>query len=244
MDMCPDGMMFSRAFQMCQICPQDTFSRSGDITCTHCPPNRYAPQRSATCFQMDRVGGILRLDADYSNFMVEDWQRELAVMLDTEADRIEIILTRPGSVIIYFDILDPRLSDTSRDDSPMRKLAGNQKMLLFYQWWLQGDERIRSMSATIVDFKTYTYRLLADSRGAATDDVITLFVSNDDNDAILPPQPIAYGDNENRFNPQSTYFLTVSVDESTASRCTLMSSWWFVLTTLFFSLQLSQFIFY
>jgi len=180
---------------------------------------------------MARVGGILRLDADYSNFMVEDWQRQVALMLDTEMSDIEVLLTRPGSVVIYFDILDSvRLSST---DSAIRKLSGNQKMLLFYQWWLQGDERVKSMSASIMDFKVYTYRLLADSKGDATDDVVTLFVSNDDNDPIIPPQPIAYGNNSDLFNPQSTYFLTVSVN---AASPLVSFSTWSLFVTLFLSL--------
>merc|ERR1712169_171987 len=124
-DLCPDGMMYSRAFAMCLICPEDTFSRSGDITCSSCPPNHYAPQQSATCFASDRVGGIMRLDAELASWQAGDFQREVAIMLDTEPHYINIILARSGSVIVYFAIEDPTSVDD--DDSQICKLSGNEK---------------------------------------------------------------------------------------------------------------------
>jgi len=228
-------MMYSRAFDLCQICPEDTYSRSGDITCTQCAPRHYSPQRSAACFPDARVGGIIRLDAEYSTFAVADWQREVAIMLDTEPRYIDVILTRPGSVIIYFDILDPQ--NLSTEDSSIRKLSGNEKMLLFYQWWLTNDDRMKTMSTSVIDFKTYTFRLMTNANGKVTDDVITLFASNDDNDPINPPQPGQPGQNvvNGTFSRQSTFYFTLSVnDVDAASTLSVSLSWASILMALFF----------
>jgi hypothetical protein len=212
-------MMYSRAFDICQICPEDTFSRSGDITCTRCPPNHYAPQRSAACFSSNRVGGILRLDAPFDDFPLDDWRREVAIMLDTEPRFIEILLTRPGSVIVYFDILNPTSID--REDSAIRKLSGNEKMLLFYQWWLTGDDRIKAMSTDIIDFKTYSYRLRATANGGVEDDVITLFQSSPDTkQPIVPARPVEENGvlvNQPAYSRQETFYFTLSVNDVSAA---------------------------
>lgn len=177
------------------------------------------------------------MDAEYSTFVVADWQREVAIMLDTEPRYIDIILTRSGSVIIYFDILDPQ--NLSTEDSPIRKLSGNEKMLLFYQWWLTDDDRMRTMSDSIIDFKTYTFRLRTKPNGDVTDDVITLFASNDDNDPINPPQPLQAGQNVNVVNEsyprQSTFYFTLSVnDVDAASTLSVSLSWASIVMALLF----------
>jgi len=175
------------------------------------------------------------LDAEYSTFAVADWQREVAIMLDTEPRYIDVILTRPGSVIIYFDILDPQ--NLSTEDSSIRKLSGNEKMLLFYQWWLTNDDRMKTMSTSVIDFKTYTFRLMTNANGKVTDDVITLFASNDDNDPINPPQPGQPGQNvvNGTFSRQSTFYFTLSVnDVDAASTLSVSLSWASILMALFF----------
>merc|ERR1711862_423778 len=231
-DLCPDGMMYSRSFDVCQICPEDTFSRSGDITCTACPPNHYSPKQSAICFPSDRVGGILRLDADFDDFSVADFKREIAIMLDTEPQYIEVLLTRAGSVIVYFDILDPTSIDS--DDSDIRQLSGNEKMLLLYQWWLTNDERMQDLQESVIDFKVYTIQLEG-SGSNLTDDVITLFISDDTKKPLLPQEPEDFDDADNSVSNdyrKSTFYFTLSVND-VGSASTLVSSLTLLISLLF-----------
>jgi len=229
-------MMYSRAFDICQICPENTYAWAGDVTCSACPENHYSPPYSAACFIRGRVGGVVRLDADFTTFPLNDWVHEVAIMLDTETRYIEVMLTRPGSVIVYMSMRDP--GNLDRQDSAMRRMSGNEKMLLFYQWWLTNDDRIKAMSTPITDFEVYAYYMAENEDGGKTTDVVHLFADSEDAQPIVPSQLVQLPDGQIVKEPgyvrPSTFYFTLSVNDSAASLSVCFS--WAILFALFFFL--------
>lgn len=229
--------MYSRAFDICQICPENTYAWAGDVTCSACPENHYSPPYSAACFIRGRVGGVVRLDADFTTFPLNDWIHEVAIMLDTETRYIEVMLTRPGSVIVYMSMRDP--GNLDRQDSAMRRMSGNEKMLLFYQWWLTNDDRIKAMSTPITDFEVYAYYMAENEDGGKTTDVVHLFADSEDAQPIVPSQLVQLPDGQIVKEPgyvrPSTFYFTLSVNDSAAS-LSVCFSWAILFFALFFFL--------
>jgi len=239
-DLCPDGMMYSRAFALCQICPQDSFSYSGDISCSRCPPGHFSPEQSAACYSEERVGAIMRLQADYSTWKPDVFIRQLAIILDSEPQYIELVNYRLGSsavVVVYFDILDPTVVDNK--DSEIRALSGNEKMLLLYQWWLTDDPRMADFYQFIVDFKLYSYELVADGDDVRQE-VVTLFASTESINPIVPKHPRQNNQNQ-RSNTytrsQDTFYFTLSVGEVSSDASSLKPSIFSHLISLLISLS-------
>jgi len=241
-DLCPDGMMYSRAFALCQICPQNSFSYSGDISCSRCAPGHFAPEQSAACFSEDRVGAIMRLEADYSTWKVDVFIRQMAIILDTEPEYIDIVNYRLGAsgiVVVYFDILDPVYVSSS--DSQIRGLSGNEKMLLVYQWWLTDDARMRDFYEFIIDFKLYSFELISEDDGDVHKDVVTLFASTDEIDPIVPKHPRQNNQHQRSdtyTRSEDTFYFTLSVGEVSSRASVLQPNVLAHFVTLFTTLAL------
>jgi len=178
-NICADGSVYSQASAACLTCPENSFSYSGDITCTHCPPGQYAPKQSAACFSSDKVGGIMRVDLDFTTYRPNDWIRSIAIILETEPSDIHLIDYRSGSVINYFEIEDPNPNELNgmggNTYNGIRQLSGNEKMLLLFQWYLTDDARISTLPYDIINFKIYS----VESNGSNGGNVVTLFAQSD-----------------------------------------------------------------
>ena len=182
-DRCPDGQSWNQAFQLCVVCPVNTFALSGSTSCTRCPYGHFAPDGGAICFPQDRVGGVLRIDVPFTQVDEEQVVRALANLLDSEMSWFNVHMVRPGSTVFYFSISDPSAADLTADASAVRKLSGNEKMLLFYQWWVMGDSRIDDLPFDLLDLKEFAL----DPTSATN--VIPLFApSSAPPEAIIPPQ--------------------------------------------------------
>lgn len=239
MDICADGMMWSRAFALCLVCPENSYSFSGDIGCASCPPSHFSPKQSAACFPNNAVGGVFRLNADFDTWDSPAFMRELAILLDTEPQYINVILNRPGSVIIYFTIDDP--SNIRNSDSNIRKLSGNEKMLLLYQWWIQDDDRLKELSVPIMNFNIYSFELVKNQEGDLVQDVITLFEEDYTLEPIIPQLPGDFDTSNGAFSVQSaypqkeTFYFTLSVDDvgvNNSSRIAVTSLFLLTITIL------------
>lgn len=167
----------------------------------------------------------MRLQADYSTWKPDVFIRQLAIILDTEPNYIELVNYRLGSsaiVVVYFDILDPAVVDNK--DSEIRALSGNEKMLLLYQWWLTDDARLVDFYQFIVDFKLYSYELVADDDGDVHQEVITLFASTDSIEPIVPKHPRQNNQNQRDSTytrSEDTFYFTLSVGEVSSNASAL-----------------------
>jgi len=187
-DLCQDGQAWSQAYQLCTVCPAHTVALSGSTSCTRCPFGHYAPAASGSCFPQDRVGGILRVDIPFEDATEEAIVRDLANLLDAETRDFKVHLMRPGSTVLYFTIADPPASDLTLASSEVRRLGGNEKMLLLYQWWVMGDSRLDRLSYDILDLKEFMRVEGNTTAGTVVDRVVPLFAPSSDPSASVPPQ--------------------------------------------------------
>ena len=169
--MCPVGEAWSYVFQQCVSCPGGTFSLSGATACTQCPDGTYSPKASSACWSSGRIGGKIRLANEFKSFYLTGWVHDLAVLLDTEVNDIYVIQMYEGSTIIDFQIEDPSEASGAGSSNSMRSMSGNEKMLLFYQWWVTKDEKLDEFNYDIINFET-----LIDSNG--DDEGTYLFVES------------------------------------------------------------------
>merc|ERR1711862_916088 len=154
-DRCQAGQAWSNLFQQCAICPIGTFSMSGDTSCTLCPPNTYSPNESSSCWSSNRIGGKMRVSTPFDEFYLPDWKHQIAYLLDSEVIDIIVLHTYSGSTIIDFEIEDPSEETMVGATSQIRALSGNEKMLLLYEWWNSGDERMDEFDYDVIDFKVF-----------------------------------------------------------------------------------------
>lgn len=228
-------MIYSQAFGLCQICQEDTFSHSGDIACTRCAPNHWAPEQAGACFPNDRVGAIMRVEGDFQSFNPEQFKRAIAVAVDAEVDDVVLEGWFPGSVIVYFYIEDPDPNMVDDDDSNIRKLSGNEKQLLLYQWFVTDDMRLEDIPLVMIDYKVYSVRFEQDGSGDVTDNVVTLFApSTPTKNAIVPDHLNQYGEEVEAYTRESTFYFSITV--SSASRTVSASVLPLVFSVLFAAL--------
>jgi len=171
----------------------NSYSLAGDVTCISCPSPHYSPQESAICFPIGRIGGIMKVDMDFDAYKPNDWTRSIANVLSSEVSDIHLETYRPGSVINYFDIVDPS-NDTiisGNDFNGVSQLSGNEKILLLFQWWLLNDERITELPYKIIDFKLFAEN--------TDNEVVTLFA--EESNSLIPQFP---------YNPYRTSQLPSS----------------------------------
>lgn len=223
-------MIFSQAFQQCLICNQDTFSLSGDIACTRCAPGHYAPENSAACFPNDRIGSIMRVDALFASFRIDDFIRELALVLQSETTDFVIQALRSGSTVVYFTIDDPSTAEDDADsDSDIRRLSGNEKALLLYQWWVTNSDRLDDFDYDIIDFKLFA-RVVnkGEHKDGKTENVEQLFVSTDDPlKPIIPDRPLITNSGGQTIITgdyrQSTFDVSLTVKDSASTLSSLFA---------------------
>jgi len=215
---CQAGQAWSYIFQQCAVCPKDTFSVSGDTACTRCPDNTYAPDGSSACWTSGRIGGKMRITADFNSFYLPDWVHCVAVLLDSEVNDIVVLRTHPGSTIIDFELKDPTVATIAGESSQIRELSGNEKMLLLYQWWVTRDTKMEDFTYDIIDFKVYT-ETAANEELEIDSEVVELFASAPLPYLEFPPRPDidtsspAGGVSSGFYFDQATLQITISVGE-------------------------------
>lgn len=209
------------------ICPRNTHSSDGDIGCTRCPTGWYSPDESSACFPNDKIGGIIRLDMLFEQFDRRVFERSLANALDAEVDDIDLWNAHSGSTVVYFSIEDPDDADLPDDatTTEVRRLSGNEKMLLFYQWWVMSSPRLDDFLAPIIDLRMYLRQETTTQDDDYTTVVIHLFAPASPTPSfILPPQPILKSsafDNIPGFKPSET---TLKISVTVAGGATLCAS--------------------
>merc|ERR1712130_1088516 len=88
-------------------------------------------------------------------FYLPEWTHEIANVLDSETKDILVHRTYSGSTIIDFELKNPTSATMQGATNQIRRLSGNEKMLLLYQWWLTQDEKMGDFSYDVIDFKVY-----------------------------------------------------------------------------------------
>merc|ERR1712100_656013 len=204
-DRCQAGQAWSNLFQQCAICPIGTFSMSGDTSCTLCPPNTYSPNESSSCWSSNRIGGKMRVSTPFDEFYLPDWKHQIAYLLDSEVIDIIVLHTYSGSTIIDFEIEDPSEETMVGATSQIRALSGNEKMLLLYEWWNSGDERMDEFDYDVIDFKVFAENVNAEDDN---DEVVQLFAPSDIRSMQFAPNP----DNDNPGLDSGFYFDQQSLE--------------------------------
>merc|ERR1711870_9493 len=96
-------------------------------------------------------------------------------------------------------------------------------MLLLYQWYLTDSYRLKDMSAPIMNFQIYTFKIDENSSGDAEQNVVTLFQNSAEHRPIVPQRPGGFDTSDNAlavrssYNRQSTFYFTLSVDDNSAT---------------------------
>jgi len=140
------------------------------------------------------LGGVIRLDTAYSTFVEMDFKRFLANMLESEPNHINVMSSRSGSTIVNFVIEDPSETKDLNDDSDdLRRLTGNEEVLLLYQWYQSQNKRWESFPYVVLDLKVFARVFTTGLGGAQESAVVALFQSGSDPSFIIPPQPVLKG---------------------------------------------------
>lgn len=232
-------MIYSQAFQQCHICNQGTFSLSGDIACTRCAPGHYAPENSAACFPNDKIGTIMRVDALLASFRIDDFIRELALVLQSETTDFNIIAARAGSVVVYYTVEDPVIDPNEDSGSDIRRLSGNEKSLLMYQWWVTNSDRLDNFDYDIIDFKLFARAVNPGPHNDGKTVVVEqLFVSTDDPlKPIIPDRPLVTNSGGQTIITgdyrQSTFDVSLTVKDSASSLTPTFALIFAILSSLF-----------
>lgn len=177
----------------------------------------------------------MTLDTPFQSFDTQTFVRGIANLLQAETQDIDIINFFQGSTIVYYVIEDPSIYDIDDDDSNIRKLSGNEKMLLLYQWWMTDDSRMEDFPYDIIDYKLYSIEFKDDGDGT-TDDVVTLFApSTPTENAIIPPQP-GQDQNGNFYvipgqQADTTFYFDITVAEGSWLRVNVLLAIFLILLT-------------
>jgi len=153
--------------------------------------NHYAGQNFAACFPNFAIGGVMRLDVDPQAFDPDVFARDIAVMTETEVNKVQIITTHIGSTVVYFVLKDPTISDLSSDSSSLRRLSGNERMLQLYTWWVTDNSLIDELSYPILDYKVYARQGPSAAEGDS-DFVVTLFAPSSPMPKGILPSRVIY----------------------------------------------------
>lgn len=116
----------------------------------------------------------MRVSQSFDLFYLPDWTHEVANVLDSETRDILVHRTYSGSTIIDFEIKNPTTTTMQGATNQIRRLSGNEKMLLLYQWWLTQDEKMEDFSYDVIDFKVYAEAAANDDDRPKTE-VVELF---------------------------------------------------------------------
>jgi len=131
----------------------------------------------------------MRVRQEFSSFYLPQWTHEIASLLDSEPRDILIHRTYAGSTIIDFEIKDPSPETAAGATNQIRRLSGNEKMLLLYQWWLTNDERMDDFTYDVIDFKAFA-QAVSNGDDRQDTEVVQLFApSQSIDDVEFAPRP-------------------------------------------------------
>lgn len=148
----------------------------------------------------------MRVEGELQNFSEQDWIRAVANVLQTEVEYIQILWLGQGSVIVDFIIEDPDLEDLDDEDSSIRKLSGNEKMLLLYEWWVTNNSMMEDFPYDIINFDLF-------SRKSNSNDVVELFAPTGEDPSLIYPT-LPDGDEPSRsgfYFEQTTLAIDVTI---------------------------------
>ena len=188
----------------------------GDSSCSACRADHYAPEGSGTCFPTSAVAGVLRIDASFGNWDQDSFAQTMAAILDDEPSNIVVQYAYPGSIVVNFFIKNPTVEQLSSSSSQLRRLSGNDKMILLYEWWLSGNDRVRQGEEELgqfLDFKLYARKETTSGTSTVTDTVVALFAdSSPQAQSIFPPESVAGV--QRTFDQVTEEKVTIFVDSS------------------------------
>jgi len=159
----------------------------------------------------------MRVSQSFDLFYLPEWTHEIANVLDSETKDILVHRTYSGSTIIDFEIKNPTSATMQGATNQIRRLSGNEKMLLLYQWWLTQDEKMEDFSYDVIDFKVYAEAAANDDDRPNTE-VVQLFAPSSPMESMeFQTRP----DADNRGAVQSGFYfdqttlqVTVTVNHS------------------------------
>jgi len=165
----------------------------------------------------------MRVDIPFEEASEEAIVRDVANLLDAETHSFKVTMMRPGSTVIYFTINDPEPKDLTTDASDLRRLGGNEKMLLLYQWWVLGDDRLDRLSFALLDLKEFIRVEANNTNGVVIDKVIPLFAPSSNVDGHVPPQPFIKTSNggvtwRSKVGDPKTLLLELTVGTAASTR--------------------------
>lgn len=154
----------------------------------------------------------MRVTEDFSSFITTDWTRAVAVVLETEVRFIDVLWTGSGSTFIDFTVEDPNLQELDDEDSNIRKLSGNEKMLLLYQWWVTDDMRLDDFPYDIIDFEVYSRKATSDDTDPTQ--VVTLFAPDSPTPEMIIPTRMVQNNNGQQETVSGFYFADTTLEIS------------------------------
>lgn len=149
---------------------------------------------------------------DFAAFITSDWTRAVAVVLETEVRFIDVMWTGSGSTFIDFTIEDPDHQELDDEDSNIRRLSGNEKMLLFYQWFVTDDMRLEDFPYDIIDFEVYSRKATSDDTDPTQ--VVTLFAPDSPTPDMIIPTRMVENENGQQQTVSGFYFADTTLEIS------------------------------
>ena len=106
-----------------------------------------------------------------------------------ESNSVRIETTVPGSTVVYFTIENPTINELDSDSSDLRRLSGNDKMLVLYQWYVDDNERLDQLDFQILDYKLFAVKEETENTSTVTSVVVELFHESAGS-VVLPPSSL------------------------------------------------------
>lgn len=154
----------------------------------------------------------MRVTQDFASFITTDWERAVAIILETEVRSINVLWTGSGSTFIDFTIDDPDFQELDDEDSSIRRLSGNEKMLLFYQWWVTADMRLEDFPYDIIDYEVYSRKATSDDTDPTQ--VVTLFAPDSPTPDMIIPTRMVENANGQEQTVSGFYFADTTLEIS------------------------------
>lgn len=151
----------------------------------------------------------------YSDFYLPTWIRAVANALETEIADINVLHTYSGSTYVDFDIRNPDISKIRNDSSQIRRLSGNEKIILLHQWWVTNDPRLADFPYNIENVQLF-------SKSNKDQNVVELFVPSQPMESLIyhtfgEKNPVRSG----FYFDQTTFQLDLTFDPNSGSALTI-----------------------
>jgi hypothetical protein len=150
----------------------------------------------------------------YATFYLPDWIHAVANVLESEVSDIRVLYTYSGSIYVDFEMENPNPDSITHESTQIRRLSGNEKILLLYQWWLTNNPRLADFPWDIENMKLYGQRVDASSYG----EVVELFAQSSLSPIFFGPRPNDDDDDSNSsiisgfYFDQTTFQLDLTVN--------------------------------